>query len=90
MFTAVATSDALRPAVEPISSESMAVPVPVISPADIPDRIRARKSSSRSGATMNTAVLKALRPSAVASTGLRPTWSDDRPAKRSAARTPPA
>ena len=42
------------------------------------------------GARMNTTVLSALAPSAAASTGLRPAWSEDRPASSRAARTPAA
>ena len=37
-------------------------------------------SAARSGARMNRTVLSALAPSAAASTGLRPAWSEDRPA----------
>ena len=36
---------------------------------------------------MNTTVLRALKPSAVAITGFRPTWSEVRPATRRTART---
>ena len=39
---------------------------------------------------MNTTVLAALSPRAVASTGRRPTWSEDRPAKSSETNTPSA
>jgi len=90
MFTQVATSDALRRAEEPTISVSAAVPVPVIRPADSPDRIRPMNSRPTLGARMKTTVLTALKPRAAASTGLRPTWSDDRPAISRAASTPAA
>ena len=90
MFAAVATSEARRLAEAGTSSVSAAVAVPVISPADSPDTIRAARSTPTSGATMNTTVLSALMPSATARTGLRPAWSEDRPASSRAARTPAA
>ena len=90
MFAAVATSDARRPGGAGTSSVSAAVAVPVIRPADSPDMIRAARRAPRSGARTNTAVLSALRPRAAASTGLRPAWSEDRPASSSAASTPAA
>ena len=90
MFAAVATSDARRPAEAGISSVSVAVAVPVIRPAESPDRIRAAMSTPTSGARMNTTVLSALRPRAAASTGLRPAWSEDRPASSRVASTPAA
>ena len=49
MFTAVATSEARRPAEAGISSVSAAVAVPVIRPAESPDRIRATRSTPRPG-----------------------------------------
>ena len=70
MFAAVAASEARRPAVH--SSVSAAVAVPVIRPADSPDRTRPTPSAATSPARMITTVLTALRPSATASTGLRP------------------
>jgi len=39
---------------------------------------------------MNTTVLSALAPRATASTGLRPAWSEDRPASSKVANTPAA
>ena len=90
MFAAVATRDARRLAEAGTSSVSAAVAVPVIRPADSPDRIRAAISTPTSGARMNTIVLSALPASATASTGLRPAWSEDRPASSRAARTPAA
>ncbi len=39
---------------------------------------------------MNTTVLSALNARAAPSTGLRPTWSEARPAKTSAVSTPAA
>jgi hypothetical protein len=66
---------------------SVAVAVPVIRPADSPDTIRAAMSASTSGARMNTTVLSALAPRAAASTGLRPAWSEDRPASSKVAIT---
>jgi hypothetical protein len=80
MFAAVATSDARRLAEAGISSVSVAVAVPVIRPADSPDTIRAAMSAPTSGARMNTTVLSALAARATAMTGLRPAWSEDRPA----------
>ena len=87
MFAAVATSDARRLAAAGTSSVSAAVAVPVISPADSPDRIRPTISTPTLGARMNTIVLSALAARAAASTGLRPAWSEDRPASSSVART---
>jgi len=87
MFAAVATRDARRLAEAGTSSVRAAVAVPVISPADSPDRIRPAISTPTLGARMNTTVLSALAPRATASTGLRPAWSEDRPASSSAART---
>ena len=87
MFAAVATSEARRPAEAGISSVSVAVAVPVISPADSPDRTRPTSSTPTSGARMNATVLSALTPRAAASTGLRPAWSEDRPASSKAAST---
>ena len=87
MFAAVATSEARRLAEAGISSVSVAVAVPVISPAENPDRIRPAISTPTLGARMNTTVLSALQPRAAASTGLRPAWSEDRPASSSVART---
>ena len=87
MFTAVATSDARRLADAGISSLSVAVAVPVIRPADSPDRIRPMNSTPTSGARMNTTVLSALAQRAAASTGLRPAWSEDRPASSKVTRT---
>ena len=87
IFAAVATSDARRLARAGTSSVSAAVAVPVISPADSPDRIRPANSAPTSGAKMNTIVLSALLARATASTGLRPAWSEDRPASSSVART---
>ena len=85
MFAAVATSDARRPA--GMSSVSVAVAVPVISPAESPDRIRPTNSTPTSEAKMNATVLSAPAPRATASTGLRPAWSEDRPASSKVART---
>jgi hypothetical protein len=85
MFAAVATSEARRPG--RASSVSVAVAVPVISPADSPDRIRPTISTPTSGATMNTTVLSALAPSAAASTGFRPAWSEECPASSRVAMT---
>ncbi len=90
MFAAVATSDARRPAEAGTSSVSAAVAVPVMSPADSPDTIRPARSTPTSGARMNTTVLSALAPRARASTGLRPAWSEDRPASSRAVSTPAA
>ena len=90
MFAAVATSDARRPAEAGTSSVSAAVAVPVMRPADSPDTIRPAMSTPTSGARMNTTVLSALAPRATASTGLRPAWSEDRPASSRAASTPAA
>ena len=87
MFAEVAASDARRRAEAGTSSVSVAVAVPVIRPADSPDTIRAAMSAARSGARMNTTVLSALAPSAAASTGLRPAWSEDRPASSKVAIT---
>ena len=87
MFTAVATSDARRLAEAGISSVSVAVAVPVIRPAESPDRIRPANSTPTSGARMNATVLSALLPRAAASTGLRPAWSEARPASSKVART---
>ena len=87
MLAAVATSDARRWAPAGASSVSVAVAVPVISPADSPDTIRAAISAPTSGARMNTTVLSALAPSATASTGLRPAWSEERPASNRVAIT---
>ena len=87
MFAAVATSDARRPAEAGISSVSVAVAVPVIRPADSPDMIRAATSAATSGARMNTSVLSALAARATAMTGLRPAWSEDRPASSKVAST---
>jgi hypothetical protein len=66
------------------------VAVPVVSPADSPDSTRAGKSHPTLGARMNTTVLSRLKPTAAASTGRRPTSSEDRPAKSSATSTPTA
>ena len=90
MLAAVATSDARRLAEAGTSSVSAAVAVPVIRPADSPDTIRAAMSAPTSGARMNTTVLSALAPRATASTGLRPAWSEDRPASSRVVRTPAA
>ena len=87
MLAAVAASDARRLAEAGTSSVSVAVAVPVIRPADSPDRIRPAMSAPTSGARMNTTVLSALAPRATASTGLRPAWSEDRPASSRVART---
>jgi hypothetical protein len=87
MFTAVATSDARRLADAGTSSVSAAVAVPVIRPADSPDRIRPASSTPTLRARMNATVLSALMPTATASTGVRPAWSEDRPASSRAART---
>ena len=87
MFAAVATRDARRLAEAGTSSASAAVAVPVISPAETPDRIRPTNSTPTSGARMNATVLSALAPSATASTGLRPAWSEDRPASSRVAST---
>ena len=70
-----------------ISSVSVAVAVPVMRPADTPETIRAAISAPTSGARMNTTVLSALAPRAAASTGLRPAWSEDRPASSRVTRT---
>ena len=59
---------------------SAAVAVPVIRPADSPETIRATMSTPMPGARMNRTVLSALAARATAMTGLRPAWSDDRPA----------
>ena len=72
------------------SSVSAAVAVPVIRPAESPDTIRAAMSAAGPGARMNTTVLIALAPRAAASTGLRPAWSEDRPASSRVASTPAA
>ena len=90
MFAAVATRDARRLAGAGTSSVSAAVAVPVIRPADSPDTIRAAMSAPRPGARMNTTVLTALAPRAAASTGLRPAWSEDRPASSRVTSTPAA
>ena len=87
MFAAVAVSEARRPAPAGISSLSAAVAVPVINPADSPDRTRPARSTPSSGAKMNATVLNALTPRAMASTGLGPAWSEDRPASSKVART---
>ena len=87
MVTAVAVSDARRLAEAGISSVSVAVAVPVIRPADSPDRIRPTISTSTLGARMNTTVLSVLAPRAAASTGLRPAWSEARPASSKVTRT---
>jgi hypothetical protein len=87
MFAAVATSDARRPATRGASSVSAAVAVPVISPADRPDTMRAATSAHTPGARINTTELSALAPRATASTGLRPAWSEDRPASSNVAMT---
>ena len=64
--------------------------VPVMRPAEKPDRTRPKKSHPTEGATMNTTVLSALNARAAPSTGLRPTWSEARPAKIRAVSTPAA
>jgi len=87
MFTAVAVSDARRLAEAGTSSVSVAVAVPVIRPADSPDKIRPMMSAPTLGARMNTTVLSALAPRAAASTGLRPAWSEVRPASSKVTRT---
>jgi hypothetical protein len=87
MFAAVAASEARRPLEAGTSSVSAAVAVPVISPADSPDRTRPTRSTPSSGARMNATVLSALAPRAAASTALRPAWSEDRPASSKVART---
>ena len=71
MFTTVATMEARRPAPAGLSSVSAAVAVPVMRPADSPERTRAARRSYP-GAKMNTTVLRALTPRAAPSTGLRP------------------
>jgi hypothetical protein len=87
MFAAVATSEARRLAAAGISSVSVAVAVPVIRPADSPDKIRPANSTPTSGARINATVLSALLPRAAASTGLRPAWSEARPVSSKVART---
>ena len=87
MLAAVATREARRLAEAGISSVSVAVAVPVIRPAESPDRIRPATSTPTLGARTNTTVLSALLARATASTGLRPAWSEDRPASNSVTRT---
>ena len=87
MFAAVATSDARRAAEAGISSVSAAVAVPVIRPADSPETTRAAMSTPMPGARMNRTVLSALAARATAMTGLRPAWSEDRPASSKVAST---
>ena len=89
-FAAVATRDARRLAEAGTSSVSAAVAVPVIRPAESPDKIRPTNSTPTLGAKMNTTVLSVVLASATANTGLRPAWSEDRPASSRAARTPAA
>jgi hypothetical protein len=81
------TSDALRPAPDRAVSVSAAVAVPVISPADRPESTRPTNSQPTFGARMNVTALTMLRQIAAASTGRRPTWSDERPANSSAVST---
>ena len=87
MFATVATRDARCLAGAGTSSVSAAVAVPVIRPADSPDTIRAAISAPTPGARMNTTVLSALAARAMAMTGLRPAWSEDRPASSKVAST---
>jgi hypothetical protein len=89
MLAAVATSEA-RLEEDPTVSVSAAVAVPVASPGVTPDRTRATNSRARLEARMNTTVLSALKPRAVASMGRRPIWSEARPANKGAASTPAA
>ena len=81
------TSDARRPAPGRAVSVSAAVAVPVISPADRPESTRPTNSQPTFGARMNVTALTMLRQIAAASTGRRPTWSDERPASSSAVST---
>ena len=90
MLTTVETTDARRGFTGPSMSVRAAVAVPVMRPAEKPDRTRPKKSHPTEVATMNTTVLSALNARAAPSTGLRPTWSEARPAKTSAASTPAA
>ena len=90
MLAVVETSDARRPGPGRAVSVSAAVAVPVISPADRPESSRPANSQPVPGARMNVTALAMLSPIAVASTGRRPTWSDERPAASSAASTPTA
>ena len=90
MLAVVETSDARRPEPGRAVSVSAAVAVPVISPADRPESTRPRNSQPTFGARMNVTALTMLSPIAAASTGRRPTWSDERPATSSAASTPTA
>ena len=88
MLTTVETIDARRGFAGPSMSVSAAVAVPVMRPAEKPDRTRPKKSHPTDEATMNTTVLSPLKARAAPSTGLRPTWSDARPAKTRAVSTP--
>ena len=90
ILAAVATSDDRREADSWTISVSAAVEAPVIRPADSPDRTRPTNSQPTLEARMNAAVLTALKPSAAAMTGFRPTWSDACPASKRGARTPTA
>ena len=90
VLATVATMDARRGFADPNMSVSAAVAVPVIRPAEKPDRTRPKKSHPTAVAMMNTTVLRALNARAAPSTGLRPTWSDACPAKTRAASTPAA
>ena len=73
VFAAAATSDARRAADSRIISVSAAVAVPIIRPADTPDRTLAGKSQPGLEAKMNKTALAALKPREAAITGLRPT-----------------
>ncbi len=68
----MATIDARRGFAGPSISVSAAVAVPVMRPADKPDRTRPTKSNPTDDAVMNTTVLSVLRARAAPSTGLRP------------------
>lgn len=87
MLAAVAVSVARREADAPAISVSAAGAALVIRPADSPDRTRPRYSHPTLGARMNTTVLSTLKPRAAVITGLRPTWSETRPANNRVART---
>ena len=90
VLTTVETTDARRGFTGPSMSMRAAVAVPVIRPADKPDKERPTKSHPTDVATMKTTVLSALSARAAPSTGLRPTWSEARPANTSTASTPAA
>ncbi len=90
MLAPVDASEARRPDVGPARSVNAAVAVPVINPAARPERTRPTNRKLKPGARMNTTVLAVLKARAIQRTGRRPTWSDDRPAKRSETITPAA